>query len=73
MIIGAIEAGGTKFICGLGDEKGNVLEKVSFPTTTPEETMKQVINVFCKCFCQHYAVKNDSTDYFIPDNELFNL
>jgi fructokinase len=46
MIIGAIEAGGTKFICGLGDEKGNVLEKVSFPTTTPEETMKQVIKYF---------------------------
>ena len=43
---GGIEAGGTKFICGLGDEKGNVLEKVSFPTTTPEETMKQVIKYF---------------------------
>lgn len=46
MIIGAIEAGGTKFICGLGDDKGNVLEKVSFPTTTPEETMGQVIAYF---------------------------
>lgn len=45
-IIAAIEAGGTKFVCGLGDEKGNVLERVSFPTTSPEETMGQVIEYF---------------------------
>lgn len=46
MAIAAIEAGGTKFICGLGDDKGNILERVSFPTTTPEETMGHVINYF---------------------------
>lgn len=45
-IIAAIEAGGTKFVCGLGDEKGNVLERVSFPTTSPQETMGQVIEYF---------------------------
>lgn len=42
-ILGAIEAGGTKFVCGIGTEEGEVLERVSFPTTTPEETMAQVI------------------------------
>lgn len=45
-IIAAIEAGGTKFVCGLGDENGNVFERFSIPTTTPEETMKQVISYF---------------------------
>jgi predicted NBD/HSP70 family sugar kinase len=45
-IIAAIEAGGTKFVCGLGDEKGNVLERVSFSTTSPEETMGNVIGYF---------------------------
>ncbi|MDO5088910.1 MAG: ROK family protein [Leptotrichiaceae bacterium] len=45
-VIGAVEAGGTKFICGLGNEKGDIIEKINFPTTTPEETMKKVIEYF---------------------------
>ncbi|MEC0368767.1 ROK family protein [Paenibacillus chibensis] len=45
-ILGAIEAGGTKFVCGIGKEDGTVLERVSFPTTTPEETMAQVVAFF---------------------------
>ena len=44
--IAAIEAGGTKFICGIGNEKGEILEKISIPTTVPEETMKKVIEYF---------------------------
>ena len=44
--IAAIEAGGTKFICGIGNEKGEIFEKISIPTTTPEETMKKVIEYF---------------------------
>ena len=46
MILGAIEAGGTKFVCAIGDEEGNIVEKVSFSTTTPSETMENVINYF---------------------------
>lgn len=46
MILGAIEAGGTKFVCAIGNERGEVLERVSFPTTTPEETMKKVVDFF---------------------------
>lgn len=46
MNFGAIEAGGTKFVCGIGNEFGEVLERVSFPTTTPEETMEKVISFF---------------------------
>ena len=42
----AVEAGGTKFNCGLGDENGNIIDQVSIPTTTPEETMKKVIEYF---------------------------
>ena len=45
-IIAGIEAGGTKFVCGLGDENGNIFERISFPTTTPEETMKLVVGYF---------------------------
>jgi fructokinase len=46
MILGAIEAGGTKFVCGLGNEHGEIVDRVSFPTTTPEETLSQVVRFF---------------------------
>jgi fructokinase len=41
--LGAIEAGGTKFVCAIGDHDGNIKERVTFPTTTPEETMRHVV------------------------------
>ncbi|MEL3970818.1 ROK family protein [Rossellomorea oryzaecorticis] len=46
MIIGAIEAGGTKFVCGIGNEDGVITERVSIPTTTPEETLAEVAAFF---------------------------
>jgi fructokinase len=46
MRIGAIEAGGTKFICGIGNEDGEILERVSFPTEHPDQTLGQVISYF---------------------------
>lgn len=46
MILGSIEAGGTKFVCAVGDEKGNIMERAEFPTTSPEETMNLVIDFF---------------------------
>ncbi|MGP6145792.1 ROK family protein [Jeotgalibaca sp. A122] len=48
MIVGAIEAGGTKFVCAIGDKDNKVIERVSFPTTTPEETLAHVFNFFDK-------------------------
>lgn len=46
MRLGAIEAGGTKFVCGIADKEGNVLERVSFQTETPEITLQKVYNFF---------------------------
>ncbi|MFB9329365.1 ROK family protein [Paenibacillus aurantiacus] len=46
MRIGAIEAGGTKFVCGIGDEHGTIEDRVSFPTERPELTMANVIEYF---------------------------
>lgn len=45
-MLGSIEAGGTKFICGVGKADLSIVERVSFPTTIPEETIKQVIDFF---------------------------
>jgi len=48
MFYGGVEAGGTKFVCAVGDEHGNIIEQVQFPTTVPEETMQKVIEFFRK-------------------------
>lgn len=46
MRIGAIEAGGTKFICGIGNEDGVIEDRVSFPTEEPKRTIGNVIDYF---------------------------
>jgi len=46
MLVGAIEAGGTKFVCAIGNESNEIIERVSFPTTTPEETLAHVFAFF---------------------------
>lgn len=46
MLHGALEAGGTKMVCAVGKEDGTILEQVSIPTTTPEETLPKIIEYF---------------------------
>ena len=46
MRIGALEAGGTKMVCAIGNEKGEIFEKISIPTKTPETTMPEMIQWF---------------------------
>ncbi len=59
LLYGALEAGGTKMVCAIGTAEGKILEQVSIPTTTPEETMPKIIGYFkdkniislgCACF-----------------------
>ncbi|HEO1306860.1 TPA: ROK family protein [Streptococcus agalactiae] len=45
-LYGSIEAGGTKFVCAVGDEELKVVEKMQFPTTTPQETIKKTVDFF---------------------------
>ena len=42
-MLGAIEAGGTKFVCGAGTGPDD-LETIHFPTTTPEETIAAAVS-----------------------------
>lgn len=46
MILGALEAGGTKMVMAIGDENGTIFEQVSMPTQTPEITMPKMIEYF---------------------------
>lgn len=46
MLLGALEAGGTKMICSTGDAQGRIFTRVSIPTAAPEETMEKIIAFF---------------------------
>lgn len=46
MRLGALEGGGTKMVCAVGDETGKIFEQVSIPTTTPEETIPKMVDYF---------------------------
>ncbi len=45
-LYGGIEGGGTKFNCVVGDSPENIIAEARFPTTTPAETIGQVIDFF---------------------------
>ncbi|WP_077302126.1 ROK family protein [Virgibacillus pantothenticus] len=63
MLIGAIEAGGTKFVCAVGDEHGKIVEKTSFPTGAPEETL-----ALAKQFFANFNIKALGVGMFGPVN-----
>lgn len=46
MRIGALEAGGTKMVVAIGNEHGEILDRLSIPTQTPETTMPQLTEYF---------------------------
>ena len=46
MIYGALEAGGTKMICAVCKENGEILEQCSIPTREPEITVPEIISYF---------------------------
>ena len=43
---GAIEAGGTKFVLSVGDEALEIIDQLTIPTVSPEETMPLVVEFF---------------------------
>ena len=45
-LFGGIEAGGTKFVCLVGNGPDQLVEEKRFPTTTPDETIARVIEFF---------------------------
>lgn len=46
MYLGAIEAGGTKFVCAVADKEMTLIKRVSIPTSTPAKTMEDVFGFF---------------------------
>jgi fructokinase len=46
LLFGGIEGGGTKFVCAVGTEHGEILAETRFPTTTPGETLARSVTFF---------------------------
>ena len=46
MILGALEAGGTKMVASIGNEQGQLYDRISVPTLMPGETIPALIAYF---------------------------
>ena len=46
MLYGALETKGRRMLCAVGNENGQILERVVIPTSTPDETMPKIIEFF---------------------------
>jgi fructokinase len=64
-LYGGIEGGGTKFVCGIGNENGDIIESVSIKTTTPEETVMQIQELY-KIGWKKYDLKKIGIGCFGP-------
>ncbi|MFN4134074.1 MAG: ROK family protein [Novosphingobium sp.] len=52
-LIGAVEAGGTKFVLALARRDGTILARVRIPTSTPEQTWPAMQSFFAESSAQH--------------------
>jgi fructokinase len=53
MVVGGVEAGGTKFVCAIGDGSPRLLTRESFPTQSPERTIADVAAFFERATDRH--------------------
>lgn len=70
---GAIEAGGTKFVCAVGDESGKIIDRIKIPTTVPKETMAKVISFFKKYVLNAIGIGSFGPVDVNPDSETYGM
>ena len=52
-MIGAVEAGGTKFVLALASQEGEILARTRMPTNTPVETWPAMQEFFAEASAEH--------------------
>ena len=65
-ILAAIEAGGTKFICGIADLNGKVIETMRVDTRSPEDTIRDCQAFFTEVVERHGQVRGVGIASFGP-------
>lgn len=65
-LFGAIEAGGTKFVCAVGTGPGDLRDEVRFPTTTPAETLGKAQAYFQDAQKKHGKISSLGIGSFGP-------
>lgn len=71
MRLGAIEAGGTKFVLAVGSEEGQVFLRESIPTTTPKETIDKVLTFFTTNPVDRLGIGTFGPVDLSPDSETY--
>jgi fructokinase len=65
-LYGAIEAGGTKFVCALGHADGTIVAESRLPTTDPSATLSAMVEFLRQGSGQHGALKGIGIASFGP-------
>lgn len=65
-LFGAIEAGGTKFICAVGNAEGTLLESVRVETRDPRATLADVFEYFAAAERRHGPLRGYGVGAFGP-------
>ena len=66
LLLGGIEAGGTKFLCAVADRDGRVLTETRIATTTPAETLGAANSFFREAQRAHGPLSTFSVGSFGP-------
>lgn len=65
-LLGAIEAGGTKYVCAVGTNPAEPLLEARFPTGAPEETIAQAVDFFREASAAYGAIRAMGIGTFGP-------
>lgn len=65
-LFGAVEAGGTKFVCAIGDARANLLERTRIDTRDPDSTFAAVLEFFRDCVPRSGALQAVGVASFGP-------
>lgn len=65
-LIGAVEAGGTKFVLALARQDGEILARTRLPTNTPLETWPAMQDFFTQAAAQHGPIASFGVASFGP-------
>ena len=65
-MIGAIELGGTKIVCGVGVDAKNIVDVIRFPTSHPNQCLSDIHSFFTNSQLKHGKLTSIGVASFGP-------